>query len=224
SAYAAGQVRGGAGLDATVVRYGTPPVFSAPRRSHRWPRPLRLLVVARLVPEKGVDVAVQAVAELARTHPHLDPRLTVVGDGPEADALRTFVDVFGAGDRTTFVGVQDEAGVAATMRDHDVLLVPSRELEHGWREAFGRVATEGLACGMAVVASATGGLSEALDGAGHLVPPDDPHALAEALARLLAESSPAAEVERTTAVQAVHPLDETWDAYDELGRLLLGPR
>lgn len=222
SSYAAGQVRGGAGLDATVVRYGTPPVFWAPERGRRWTQPLRILVVARLVPEKGVDVAVQAVVELARTHPHVDPHLTVLGDGPEEASLRTFVEVFGAEDRTTFAGVQDEAGVATTMREHDVLLVPSRELEHGWREAFGRVAAEGLASGMAVVASATGGLSEALDGAGHLVPPDDPRALADAVARLLAQSSPAAEVERTTAARAVHPLEETWDGYDVLGRSLLG--
>jgi glycosyltransferase involved in cell wall biosynthesis len=221
SAYAAGQVRGGAGLDALVVRYGTPEVFRAPERGDRWPTPLRVLVVARLVPEKGVELAVQAVAALARARPAADPQLTVVGDGPEEESLRAFVQVFGAAERTTFLGVLDETGVAGAMRDHDVLLVPSRELEHGWREAFGRVAAEGLASGLAVVASATGGLPEALDGAGHLVPPDDADALVDALVALVDGSTPAAEQKATDAARAVHPLTETWDAYDALGRSLI---
>jgi colanic acid/amylovoran biosynthesis glycosyltransferase len=224
SAYAAGQVRGGAGLDALVVRYGTPDVFWAPARPQRWPVPLRLLVVARLVPEKGVELVVEADAALARTHPELDPQLTVVGDGPEDARLRSFVQVFGADERTTFRGVLDEAAVAAAMREHDVLVVPSRELEHGWRETFGRVATEGLASGMAVVAAATGGLPEALDGGGHLVPPDDTDALTAALVALLDTSTPAAELAATRAARAVHPLTETWSAYDALGRSLLAAR
>ena len=224
SAYAAGQVRGGTGLDATVVRHGTPASFWSPVRTGCWPRPLRLLVVARLVQDKGVDLAVQAVAELARELPQLDPRLTILGGGPDEGSVRDFVRVFGAEQRVTFAGARDEDGVAATMRAHDILLVPHREADPGRREPSERVAAEGLASGLAVVASASGGLPEALDGAGHLVPPDDPTALTGALRRLLAESSPAGEVARARAAGAVHPLEETWDAYDRLGRSLVEAR
>jgi glycogen(starch) synthase len=82
------------------------------------------------------------------------------------------------------LGAQPSEAVAAEMRRHRVLAVPSRD------ETFGLSALEGLACGCRVVASDVGALRETLGDAAILVPADDPPALAEALRAALALTIP----------------------------------
>lgn len=121
-------------------------------------------VVARLTREKGIDVAIEAVALLPGV------RCAVVGDGPERATLEARARELGVGDRVEFLGVRGD--VAAVMPAFDALLVPSRT------EAHGMVAVEALACGVPVVASDVGGLRGIVDPdrTGLRVPPDDPAA------------------------------------------------
>lgn len=78
-----------------------------------------------------------------------------------------------------FLGSRDD--VPDLLRGSMANVVPSL-----WLEAFGNAAAEALACGVPVIASATGGLKEIVDheGNGLLVPPGDAFALADALSRL----------------------------------------
>ena len=127
-----------------------------------------LLCVCRLEPQKGVDVAIRALAEVP------DAWLVVLGEGPERAELERV-----ASDRVYMPGRVPD--VAAWLRRADVLVHPVR-----W-EGFGLAVLEAMLAGLPVVASNVSSLPELVGDAGLLVPPDDPTALAAALNRMLAE-------------------------------------
>ena len=141
---------------------------------------LRVGFVGRLIPHKGVDVLVRAVA--------LDERLSadVYGAGPEASALGVLAVDLGVADRVRFHGHVDETALPQVYPRLDVLAVPSVPVA-GWLEQFGRVVVEAQASGVPSVASSSGALPEVVGDAGILVPPGDPAALAGALVQLLDE-------------------------------------
>jgi glycosyltransferase involved in cell wall biosynthesis len=163
---------------------------------------------------------VAALAQLAERRPELDPHLMLVGDGPQRAALTAQAERLGVRDRCQFAGARSEREVAEAMAAHEMLLVPSHTTADGWVEAFGKVALEGVATGMAVVASRSGGLPEAVGRAGTLVPPDDPTAMAEAVEHLVDTSSPAQEAARGHGSHRA--AGEAWDSYDRLSRELAG--
>lgn len=141
-----------------------------------------LLLLGRLSPRKGTDVAVEAVAELGRRGAEV--RLTLVGDvfpGYEwfREQLQALVADAGLQRVVRFVPFQDD--VWPWLSRADVVLVPSRV------EPFGNVAVEAALAWRPVVASAVQGLREIVDSGrtGLLVPPDDPVALADGIAGLL---------------------------------------
>jgi glycosyltransferase involved in cell wall biosynthesis len=124
------------------------------------------LVVARLAPEKGIDVAIDAcqIAGIA---------LVVAGEGPERAALQQR-----AGERDVrFVGRVDEAALADLRAGAAVALAPSRSAE-----TFGLATAEAMAAGVPVIASRVGALPELVDEEG-LVPAGDARALAQAIGR-----------------------------------------
>jgi glycosyltransferase involved in cell wall biosynthesis len=125
------------------------------------------LVVSRLSPEKGVDVAIDAcrMAGIA---------LVVAGDGPERAALERSADD-GA---VRFVGQVDDAELAALRAGAAIALAPSRS-----GETFGLAAAEAMAAGLPVVASRVGALPELVEPEA-LVPAGDARALAQTIARL----------------------------------------
>ena len=141
------------------------------------------LVAARLAPEKGVDLAVQACARAGL-------ELVVAGDGPQADVLR-------AAGGARFVG-RVSADELADLRARAALaIVPSRSAE-----TFGLAAAEAMADGVPVVATAVGALPE-LVGAEGLVAPGDVDALAAAArARFGDEEAGRAGLERVRALAA----------------------
>ncbi len=141
---------------------------------------LRIGFVGRLIPHKGVDVLLRALA--------LDDRLDadVYGAGPESGALAGLADELGVAGRVTFHGYVDEAVLPEVFPTFDVLAVPSVP-EAGWLEQFGRVVVEGQASGVPTVASDSGALPDVVGDGGLLVPPNDPAALCAALVRVLEE-------------------------------------
>jgi glycosyltransferase involved in cell wall biosynthesis len=146
------------------------------------------LVVSRLAPEKGIDVAIDA-CRLAGTP------LVIAGDGPERDALAACAS---AGASTVhFAGHVDDAELARLRADAAIALVPSRSAE-----TFGLAAAEAMAAGLPVVASRVGALGELVEDAA-LVAPGDAAALAEAIVRISGDRAAGARArERVRAVCA----------------------
>ena len=148
-----------------------------------------ILFAGRLAPEKGVETLVDAVSTL-----DLPVRLTLAGDGPERGALERRVAERGLAGRTRFLGALAPAAVARQMAESDVLVLPSRTTPV-WKEQFGRVLAEAMACGLPVVGSDSGAIPEVIDDAGLVFPEGDAAALRERLRELL--SSP--DLARTLA-------------------------
>jgi glycogen synthase len=168
------------------------------------PRPWswRLLVVGRLDPRKGVDVAVRALAQLPE-----QTVLDVVGRGDEGyrQQLDALVRELGLDHRVRFDAVP-RAELASRYAAADALLFTPV-----WQEPFGLVPLEAMACGTPVVATGTGGSADFLDDEENclLVPPGDPAALAAAVSRL-ADDEPLRQqlVTAGRSTAAAHSVDE----------------
>ncbi len=148
--------------------------------------------VGRLVPEKGIDTFLRAIASCAELN------AVIVGSGPEETALRRLADELRLGDRITFTGFQTPAETARLLGSLDVLALPSR-IRRNWCEQFGRVLIEAMASGVPVVASQSGAIPEVVGDAGILVPVDDFKTLAAGLQRALQPSAAEALRERGLA-------------------------
>jgi glycosyltransferase involved in cell wall biosynthesis len=139
------------------------------------------LALAALVRRKGLDVLLEALARA----PLRDAPLTlwIAGDGPERSDLEARAAAQGVAPRVRFLGRRDDK--ADLLAACDLLVLPSR------REGLGVAALEAMACGRAVLASRVGGLADAVvhERTGLLVPPEDPDALAVALARLTRDAA-----------------------------------
>ncbi|GAA2895308.1 glycosyltransferase [Streptosporangium fragile] len=132
-----------------------------------------VVCVARLSPEKGHRVLVEAAADLARRGRPCT--FVLVGDGPERGRLEGRVDASGADVR--FAGVRGD--VRGFLARADVVVLPSLS------EGLSNAVMEAMAAGRPVVATAVGGTAELLGDRGILVPAADPQALADGIARLL---------------------------------------
>jgi len=136
-----------------------------------------IVFMGRLVSDKGCDLLLRALGLLRRQG--LTPSLTVIGSGPEMEALKTLAAEMSIEDQVVFTGNLQE-GRGRVVAQHRIMAIPSR-----WAEPFGIVALEGIAAGCAVVASSAGGLPEAVGPCGLLFPNGDAHALAALLQDLL---------------------------------------
>ncbi|HEX3911714.1 MAG TPA: glycosyltransferase family 4 protein [Solirubrobacteraceae bacterium] len=139
------------------------------------------LVVSRLAPEKGIDVAIDACRAAGIS-------LVVAGDGPERASLeaRAADGPAVAGATVRFLGRVEDAELARLRADASIALVPSRSAE-----TFGLAAAEAMAAGLPVVAGRVGALPELLE-EDALVAPGDPVELARAIERLAGDRQAAA--------------------------------
>jgi glycosyltransferase involved in cell wall biosynthesis len=178
--------------------------FPAPHRlpgpdGHDPARPARLLGVARLVPKKGIELLLEALALLP---PDLHWRYEHVGGGPLRDSLAALATRLGLAERITWRGALPQDAVLDAYRAADLFVLASRIAPDGDRDGLPNVLLEAGAMELAVVASLVAAVPELIeDGVnGCLVPPDDPAALAGALARLIAD--PAARLRLGRAARA----------------------
>jgi glycosyltransferase involved in cell wall biosynthesis len=161
----------------TVVEPGTDKP-ALPPRAHR--QTVALLSVGAVVPRKGYDILVAALASIR----HLPWSLTIVGDCTRSEAtaqgLREQIARLGLAGRIHLHGVASAHELASLYARADIFVLPSRF------EGYGMAFTEAMAHGLPVVATRVGALVETVpSGAGVLVAADDADALARELGRLI---------------------------------------
>lgn len=145
--------------------------------------------VGRLSPEKGFDVLIRAVGELAREG--CDVELAIIGDGDERDALMQLIRSLGLADRAALVGFRPDLG--GWYEAMDAFALSSR------REGLPNVVLEAMAMSVPVVATNIAGLPKLIanEENGLLVEPDDVGALASSLRRLYDNAQLRARLGRT---------------------------
>jgi glycosyltransferase involved in cell wall biosynthesis len=151
------------------------------------PARFTVLQLGRMVPRKGVDTVIEAVALLRGTH-GIDAELLVVGgdgqpggrDGAELARLHTLARTLGIAAHVRFAGQQPRAALRLWYGAADVFVTTP------WYEPFGITPVEAMACARPVIGADVGGIkSTVVDGTtGFLVPARDPHTLAARLAHL----------------------------------------
>jgi glycosyltransferase involved in cell wall biosynthesis len=144
----------------------------------------------RLVPEKGIDLIIKAAARLPGVW-----RLRIAGDGPEKASLEQLAIKLGISDRVDFDGIIPSDQMPAYLSQLDVMILPSRTLPN-WKEQFGRVLVEAMACGVAVIGSDSGEIPNVIDSAGLIFPEDNEDALRDRMLRLLRDEELLEELRR----------------------------
>jgi phosphatidylinositol alpha-1,6-mannosyltransferase len=198
-----------------VTRYGTDPARFRPEdatslraRLELGTRPV-LLTIARLVPRKGIDSVLRALAEVRRVVP--DVVYVIAGDGPDRARLDELVRSSGLEGSVRFAGVVPDGELALWYSLGDVFVMPSRS-DPPDVEGFGIVFLEAQACERPVVAARAGGVPDAVaDGiSGVLVEPGDEPGLARALVDLLSDPARRAELGRRGRERVLAELN--WEA------------
>jgi len=145
-----------------------------------------ILIVARLDPEKGVDVGLRAFQQVLEKHSDLN--LIIVGDGRLRGELKKLAFRLGITKRIQFLGWVSSNNVSALYRKAKIVWITSRPFRN-IQEPLGIVALEAMVWGRPIVASQIGGLAEIFSkGGALLVPPDNPQKLAEATLTFLKDS------------------------------------
>jgi glycosyltransferase involved in cell wall biosynthesis len=144
---------------------------------------IRLALVGRLIPEKGVG---DAVSVLARVNALRPARLLLVGEGPMLESALAAAAARGVADRVEHQPWQTADELARLYREVHVVLAPSRATAT-WTEQFGRMVSEGQASGCVVAGYASGAIAEVGGEAAALVPEGDVGALEAAVLRLIGD-------------------------------------
>jgi len=163
-----------------TVRFARPSDAADDRERSRFGQEV-VLFLGRLDAQKGLDVALEAWAQVASRRP--EAQLILAGDGPARGALEGQAGALGLARSVRFLGRREDPELL--LRASQVFILPSRS------EGMSNALLEAMAAGLACVATRVGGNDELVqDGmTGLLVPPGDPEALAESLLALLQDAT-----------------------------------
>jgi glycosyltransferase involved in cell wall biosynthesis len=171
--------KGYRGTSSALYVYGVDPNIYAPQP--RAPRADGQIVIGyfgRLIFDKGLGVLIQAMTHLPEGY-----RLRLIGSGPDHDRLQKLADDQGVTDRVEFLPAVRTGEVPKAMAEFDIFVLPSLTRPN-WKEQFGRVLIEAMACGVPVIGSDSGEIPRVVADAGLITPEGDATALAAAIRRL----------------------------------------
>ena len=171
--------KGYAGEITVLPQFGVDPALFSPAVQPGTGATLRIGYAGGLLPEKGVDLLLGACANLRG-----DWRLRIAGSGAEEATLRWMAEELGIPARVEWAQRIPSDQMAGFYRGLDVLVLPSRTVPN-WKEQFGRVLIEAMACAVAVVGSDSGEIPHVIGDAGLIFPEENGAALAGHLQRLL---------------------------------------
>ena len=183
----------------TVPQFGVDPEIFHPPLAGRTIRAGELVVgyAGRLVPEKGIDLLVEAMHGLPGA-----VRLEIVGRGPERKRLRRLAERLRVAHRVRVREALPSTEMPGFFREIDVVALPSRRTD-SWAEQFGRVLIEGMASGAVPVGADNGEIGHVIGDAGLLFPENDVAELRGALARLAADTALREKLQRA-GLERVH--------------------
>jgi glycosyltransferase involved in cell wall biosynthesis len=157
-------------------------------------RILPFVFLGRLVSDKGADLAIRAFHNVySHGSKGQNLSLTIIGEGPERTNLELLAKTLGINKIVNFTGALRGDALVKTLNQHQYLLVPSK-----WKEPFGNVALEGLACGCLPIVADGGGLPDAVGKAGLVFQRGDVDDLTLCINNLLGDS----ELEETLRIAA----------------------
>jgi glycosyltransferase involved in cell wall biosynthesis len=164
---------------------------------------LRVFAAARATKAKGVDVLIRAAALLREHHGLEDFSIDYAGDGPDLSHFRQMVREMNLDRHFRFLG--ELPSTVENLRSADVVVVPSV-----WGDACPSAVAEGLASGAALVTTRVGGVPELVGDEQNalVVPPNDPEALAAAIATLARDEQLRVRIARLGIQRARDALDE----------------
>ena len=176
---------------------------------------LRFVIVCRLAKEKGCDISIEAFSRIAPSFPKA--RLEIFGDGEERANLEDQVKRLKLSDKVTFHGYIDEAALARKLPLHDIFLQHSLV-----KEGSPVSIAEAMACGLPVVSTPVGGISDQVDSGrtGYLVAQHDVEGMAEAMKALASDPALRAEFGLAARARAVADHD-SWKQTQKLEDLLM---
>jgi glycosyltransferase involved in cell wall biosynthesis len=187
------------GVDPDIFKPSSSSPVSSRRRRRDSASAFVIGYVGRLVPEKGVDLLLDAAAGLKGSTREAEPernqlsaeaepprpwRLHILGDGSAKEALKAQARRLGLTPYVTFEEWLPSLRMPTFYRQLDALVLPSRSRPN-WAEQFGRVLIEAMACGVPVIGSDCGEIPNVIGDAGLVFPEDDATALRGHLARLM---------------------------------------
>lgn len=141
--------------------------------------PNLIVAAGRLIEMKGFDVLLDAFAAGASE----EAELVIAGEGNSRGALEAQAERLGIASRVRFAGRLDKSALRDLFRRAGLFVLPSR------REGMPLILLEAMACGLPAVATAVNGVPQVMNGAcGEMVAPEDPVALASAIARRLGDT------------------------------------
>jgi glycosyltransferase involved in cell wall biosynthesis len=170
--------KGYTGPLAVIPQFGVDPDIFKPPERLRSGGTFTVGFVGRLVEEKGGALLLDALAQIDDSW-----QLVIIGDGPERSVLEAQAKRLHLADRITF-GTLPSVQMPGYYQGLDTLVVPSLTREN-WKEQFGRVIVEAMACGVPVIGSSSGAIPDVIGDAGLVFPEGDTHVLADCLRQVM---------------------------------------
>ena len=183
--------KGYTGRSSVFYVYGVDPeiVYPRPREARMGDR-FVVGYVGRLLFDKGLGVLIEAIASLPPSY-----QLRLVGGGPDREALEQLAASKGVAQRVEFAGAVSSQEIPQAFAEMDVMALPSLTRKN-WKEQFGRVLIEAMACDTPVIGSDSGEIPNVIGDAGLVTPEGNAQALAAAIARLGSDPALRADLAR----------------------------
>jgi len=174
------QQKGYRGEIRVIPQFGVDPLlFSPPTSAEPARNVCHIGYAGGLLPEKGVDLLLQACAGLTG-----EWQLSIAGEGADLATYQAQAETLGIADRVQWLGRVDSEEMATFYRTLDLFVLPSRTRAN-WKEQFGRVLIEAMASAVCVIGSNSGEIPNVIDEAGVIVPEGDVAALQQQIQQLL---------------------------------------
>jgi glycosyltransferase involved in cell wall biosynthesis len=205
-------VPGGARIPVQVVHHGVDLDRFSPAARHDGGGGAALVSVGRLVEKKGFDDLLRALARIDAPF-----SLRIYGDGSLHDELIRLRDELGLADRVDFMGGRDSDEIVAALSSADAFVLTPTTTEDGDRDGIPNVLVEAMACGLPVVTTTAGGITELVEHGvnGLLSDPEDVAAIAGSIGEVLAD----AELRRRLGAAGRRAVEADYDVNVAAARL-----